>query len=89
MTTVTSPSNGPYYGAYGGAFVPETLVPAVRQLEAAYEEATADPAFQARLQHLLHEYAGRPTPLTSARRLSEALGGARIYLKREDLAHTG
>jgi len=89
MTTVTSTLNGPYYGAYGGAFVPETLVPAVRELEAAYDEAAADPAFRAELQRLLREYAGRPTPLTFARRLSEALGGARIYLKREDLAHTG
>jgi tryptophan synthase beta chain len=89
MTTVTSTLNGPYYGAYGGAFVPETLVPAVRELEAAYDEAAADPAFRAELQRLLAEYAGRPTPLTFARRLSEALGGARIYLKREDLAHTG
>jgi tryptophan synthase beta chain len=82
-------SNGPRYGPYGGAFIPETLVPAVRELEAAYEEAIAAPAFCAELHHLLCEYAGRPTPLTQARRLSSALGGARIYLKREDLAHTG
>ena len=82
-------SNGPYYGAYGGAFVPETLVPAVRELERAYEQAAADPAFRTELRYLLCEYAGRPTPLTFAGRLSEALGGARIYLKREDLAHTG
>jgi len=82
-------SNGPRYGPYGGAFVPETLVPAVRELEAAYEEASADPSFRRELDHLLRDYAGRPTPLTLARRLSDALGGARIYLKREDLAHTG
>ena len=82
-------SNGPRYGAYGGAYIPETLVPAVRQLEAAYEQARTDPAFRDELDSLLGEYAGRPTPLTSARRLSRALGGARIYLKREDLAHTG
>ncbi len=82
-------SNGPRYGAYGGAFIPETLVPAVRELEAAYNEAIADPAFCDELHRLLREYAGRPTPLTLARRLSDALGGARIYLKREDLAHTG
>jgi len=82
-------SNGPRYGPYGGAFIPETLVPAVQQLEAAYEEAIADPAFCAELHCLLCEYAGRPTPLTPAHRLSDALGGARIYLKREDLAHTG
>jgi tryptophan synthase beta chain len=89
-STVSLPlSDGPRYGPYGGAFIPETLVPAVRALEAAYEEAQADPAFKAELARLLGEYAGRPTPLTPARRLSEALGGARIYLKREDLAHTG
>jgi tryptophan synthase beta chain len=81
--------NGPYYGPYGGAFVPETLVPALRELETAYAQAAADPAFQGELAQLLQQYAGRPTPLTPARRLSEALGGARIYLKREDLAHTG
>jgi tryptophan synthase beta chain len=82
-------SNGPRYGSYGGAFIPETLVPAVRELEAAYIEARADEAFSDELHRLLCEYAGRPTPLTPARRLSDALGGARIYLKREDLAHTG
>ena len=82
-------SNGPRYGAFGGAFIPETLVPAVQELESAYDAARADPAFAAELRRLLNEYAGRPTPLTLARRLSAALGGARIYLKREDLAHTG
>jgi tryptophan synthase beta chain len=81
--------DGPYYGPFGGAFIPETLVPAVRELEVAYEEAVADPAFRQELARLLTEYAGRPTPLTPANRLSNALGGARIYLKREDLAHTG
>jgi tryptophan synthase beta chain len=85
----TAPSNGPRYGPYGGAFIPETLVPAVRELETAYDEAVADPAFGDALDRLLREYAGRPTPLGLARRLSDALGGARIYLKREDLAHTG
>ncbi|MBN1875091.1 MAG: tryptophan synthase subunit beta [Anaerolineae bacterium] len=82
-------SNGPYYGQYGGAFVPEILVPAVRELKAAYEAAIADPSFVHEFDHLLREYAGRPTPLTFAGRLTEALGGARVYLKREDLAHTG
>jgi tryptophan synthase beta chain len=82
-------SNGPRYGAFGGAFIPETLVPAVRELEAAYDQARADAAFGDELRRLLGEYAGRPTPLTLAQRLSNALGGARIYLKREDLAHTG
>ncbi len=82
-------SNGPYYGAYGGAFVPEILVPAVRELEASYEAAIADPAFMGEFDRLLREYAGRPTPLTFAGRMTAELGGARIYLKREDLAHTG
>jgi tryptophan synthase beta chain len=84
-----APAKGPYYGSFGGAYVPETLVPAVRELEVAYDQAAADPAFQEELAQRLHEYAGRPTPLTLAQRLSDALGGARIYLKREDLAHTG
>jgi tryptophan synthase beta chain len=82
-------SNGPRYGAHGGAYIPETLVPAVRELEAAYDRAQADPSFRQELDRLLGEYAGRPTPLTLARRLSRNLGGAHIYLKREDLAHTG
>ena len=82
-------SNGPRYGPYGGAYVPETLVPALRELETAFEDAMADRTFGQRLQRLLHDYAGRPTPLTLATRLSEGVGGARIYLKREDLAHTG
>lgn len=77
------------FGPYGGRFVPETLVPALDELEAAYLEARQDPAFQARLEGLLRSYVGRPTPLTYARRLSEHLGGAQIYLKREDLAHSG
>ena len=89
MSTQFITSNGPYYGKYGGAFVPEILVPAVRELETAYETAITDPAFTGRFEHLLREYAGRPTPLTFAGRLTESLGGARIYLKREDLAHTG
>jgi len=82
-------SNGPRFGPYGGAFIPETLVPAVQELEAAYEEAISDAAFTRELDRLLREVAGRPTPLTRASRLSAAQGGARIYLKREDLAHTG
>jgi tryptophan synthase beta chain len=85
LTTQT----GPYYGPYGGRFVPEILIPALEELEAAYETARTDAVFQAELDRLLQEYAGRPTPLTPAHRLSAALGGARIYLKREDLAHTG
>ncbi|MBL8055272.1 MAG: tryptophan synthase subunit beta [Anaerolineales bacterium] len=77
------------FGPYGGQFVPETLMPALDELEAAYLEARNDPAFQAEFQELLRTYVGRPTPLTHAKRLSAHLGGAQIYLKREDLAHTG
>ncbi len=76
------------FGPYGGRFVPETLIPALDELTAAYEEARADAAFQAELAHLLAEYAGRPTPLFHAERLS-ARCGATILLKREDLCHTG
>ena len=83
------PDERGYYGDFGGRFVPETLVPALEELETAYEEAMADPAFQARLRDLQRTYTGRPTPVTYAKRLSEKLGGAQIYLKREDLAHTG
>ncbi len=77
------------FGPYGGQFVPETLMPALAELEAAYEQAQADPAFQAELAYRLKTYVGRPTPLTYAGRLTKYLGGAKIYLKREDLAHTG
>jgi tryptophan synthase beta chain len=77
------------FGPYGGQFVPETLMPALIELEAAFVEARADPAFQAEFDRLMADYVGRPTPLTYAMRLSEQLGGAQIYLKREDLAHTG
>ncbi len=77
------------FGAYGGRYVPETLMAALEELEHAYEVADADPAFHAELDDLLHHYCGRPTPLYYAKRLSEKLGGARIYLKREDLLHTG
>ncbi|MFY9939505.1 MAG: tryptophan synthase subunit beta [Silvibacterium sp.] len=77
------------FGVYGGRYVPETLVAALDELDHAYAEAKADPAFQARLDSLLRDYAGRPTPLYFAARLSEELGGAKIYLKREDLLHTG
>jgi tryptophan synthase beta chain len=78
-----------YYGEFGGRFVPETLVTPVAELEAAYLEARADPEFCATLADLLRNYVGRPTPLFEATRLSTSLGGARIFLKREDLAHTG
>ncbi len=77
------------FGIYGGRYVPETLMAALVELEHEYEMAKADAAFQSELSSLLKDYAGRPTPLYFARRLSEDLGGARIYLKREDLLHTG
>jgi tryptophan synthase beta chain len=77
------------FGPYGGRYVPETLVAALDELERAYAEAQADPDFHLKLDSLLRDYAGRPTPLYYASRLTEALGGAKIYLKREDLLHTG
>ncbi|MCZ7545291.1 MAG: tryptophan synthase subunit beta [Anaerolineae bacterium] len=77
------------FGPYGGQFVPETLMPALAELEAAYAAMRADAAFQAALDDLMRTYVGRPTPLTHARRLTARLGGAQIYLKREDLAHSG
>jgi len=77
------------FGVYGGRYVPETLMAALEELEAAYKQAKDDAAFNAELDDLLHHYCGRPTPLYYAKRLSEQLGGAKIYLKREDLLHTG
>ncbi|PWH15249.1 MAG: tryptophan synthase subunit beta [Anaerolineae bacterium] len=77
------------FGPYGGQYVPETLMPALAELETEFVAARSDPAFQLTLDQLLADFVGRPTPLTYARRLSEQLGGAQIYLKREDLAHTG
>ncbi len=79
----------PKFGTYGGAFVPETLVPALAELEAAYLHYRDDAEFQAEFNNLLGTYVGRPTPLTFAARLTEQCGGAKIYLKREDLAHSG
>src|SRR5437667_1705382 len=78
-----------YFGRFGGQFVPETLMPALHELDRAYADAQRDQAFQDRLSDLLHQYVGRPTPLYRAARLSQYLGGAQVYLKREDLAHTG
>jgi tryptophan synthase beta chain len=77
------------YGPYGGRYVPETLMAPLEELERAYAEASADAQFQAQLSKLLHDFAGRPTPLQFASRLTEQCGGARIYIKREDLLHTG
>jgi tryptophan synthase beta chain len=78
-----------HFGPYGGKFVPETLMHPLEELEQAYLEVKQDAVFQAELNRLLHEYSGRPTPLFFAERLTNHLGGARIYLKREDLNHTG
>jgi tryptophan synthase beta chain len=95
MATMVNPATSPAvevkgrFGAYGGRYVPETLMAALEELEHAYEQADADPAFHLELDGLLHHYCGRPTPLYFARRMSEQLGGAQIYLKREDLLHTG
>lgn len=77
------------FGEFGGRYVPETLTKALDQLAAEYEKAKVDPAFQAELDELLHNYVGRPSPVYHAKRLSEQVGGAQIYLKREDLNHTG
>jgi tryptophan synthase beta chain len=82
-------SLNPKFGPYGGAFVPEVLVPALAELEQVYKEAHQDVAFQTELNRLLKTYVGRPTPISYAARLTAHLGGAQIYLKREDLAHTG
>ena len=93
--TLTSPIAAPTsatpgrFGIYGGRYLPETLMAARLELDAAYAEAQADPAFHSELDGLLKEYVGRPTPLYFAKRLTETLGGAKIYLKREDLLHTG
>ena len=87
--TAAVPDDHGKFGPYGGQFVPETLMPALEELIIAYDEARNDPEFMAGFTHLLRTYVGRPSPLTYAKRLSEQLGGAQIYLKREDLNHTG
>ena len=83
------PDNKGYFDEYGGRFVPETLIPILLEMEKAYLEAKDEPEFVNELNDLLCDYAGRPSPLTYAKRLTEHLGGAKIYLKREDLVHTG
>ena len=88
-TSYSKPNHKGYFGAYGGKFVPETLIPALNDLESAYKEASKDPEFEKEYLHLLHEYVGRPTELSFADRLTDYYGGAKIYLKREDLCHTG
>ncbi|MDR1999214.1 MAG: tryptophan synthase subunit beta, partial [Frankiaceae bacterium] len=85
----SEPDDHGHYGEFGGRFVPEALVAALDELTEAFRSAQADPAFRARLDGLLRDYAGRPSPLTDAPRFSEHAGGARILLKREDLNHTG
>jgi tryptophan synthase beta chain len=86
---ISQPDATGHFGPYGGRFVPEVLMAPLEELERAYCEARKDAAFQAELTDLLSNYAGRPTPLYYAKRLTETLGGAKIYLKREDLLHTG
>ncbi len=83
------PDKKGHFGVYGGKYVPETLIPALEELEAAYDKAKQDRDFQEELSYYLHQYAGRPTPLYYANRLTDHYRGARIYLKREDLCHTG
>ncbi len=83
------PDTTGHFGPFGGKFVPETVMAALSELEQAYAHAKRDPRFRSRLRALLADYAGRPTPLYFAARLSEALGGVKVYLKREDLLHTG
>ena len=85
----SAPTKQGYFGKYGGKFVPEILIPALEELEVAYKEADNDPLFQKQYHDLLEEYVGRPTKLTYADRLTEHYGRAKIYLKREDLCHTG
>jgi len=90
--STTAKKNAPVpgrFGVYGGRYVPETLMAALEELEREYDKAKSDKKFQQRLDYLLKQYAGRPTPLFFAQRLTEKLGGAKIYLKREDLLHTG
>ena len=85
----TGPDENGHFGLYGGRFVAETLMPNILDLEHAYKKAKNDPGFQAELNQFLEHYVGRPSPLYYAERLTDHLGGAKIYLKREDLNHTG
>lgn len=89
MKSYTLPNEKGHFGIFGGRFVPETLMKAVLELEDSYEQAKKDPAFQLEIQKLLAEYVGRETPLYYAKNLTKFVGGAQIYLKREDLNHTG
>src|SRR5215470_4447807 len=89
MSYSALPDASGHFGLYGGSFVPETLMHPLEELKAAYAEARADESFQREFETLLREYVGRPTPITFVERLTGHLGGARIFLKREDLNHTG
>ncbi|HPU85666.1 MAG TPA: pyridoxal-phosphate dependent enzyme, partial [Candidatus Latescibacteria bacterium] len=88
-STYNVPDNTGHFGIYGGRFASETLMPLLAELAREYEAAKADAGFQEELSGLLRDYVGRPTPISFAKRLSDYVGGARIFLKREDLAHTG
>ncbi len=88
LTRIEMPDTGGHFGRFGGQFVPETLMPALEELTAAYEQARQDPSFDEEFRYYLKQYVGRPSPLYFAERLTRRLGGARIYLKREDLNHT-
>ena len=83
------PDESGHFGIYGGRYVPETLMAALDELVSVYEEARIDPSFRNEFDYYLRDYVGRPSPLYFAERLTQTLGGARIYLKREDLNHTG
>src|SRR3982074_51886 len=85
----SGPDERGHFGTFGGRFVAETLMPLILDLEKAYTDAKADPAFQAEMNGYLRDYVGRPSPLYLAERLTEHLGGAKIYFKREELNHTG
>jgi len=89
MKKMNLPDHRGHFNEFGGKFVPETLMPALEELEREYALARQDPSFSEELENYLKEYVGRPTPLSLAQRLTDRLGGARIYLKREDLNHTG
>ena len=89
MNAITQPDALGHWGRYGGRFVPETLMAPLEELTTAFELARADESFQNELDRLLHDFAGRPTPLFFAKRLTDSCDGARVYLKREDLLHTG
>lgn len=89
MNMQKMPDQDGHFGLYGGRYIAETLMPAILELSAAYEKAKKNPDFATELSKLLNDYAGRPTPLYFAKRLTERAGGAKIYLKREDLVHTG